>query len=99
MNFNLSDEQKQLADAVRRFIDKDYGFESRKKNYESAAGYGDAAWGSLVEPARRDDSRRQMRVGAYRVERLLDGGGIRFEVGQHHRAGATLDHNVAERSM
>ena len=49
MNFNLSDEQKQLADAVRRFVEKDYGFEDRKKNYESAAGYGESAWGSLVE--------------------------------------------------
>lgn len=49
MNFNLSDEQKQLADAVRRFIDKDYDFESRKKNIESPAGYGEAAWGSLAE--------------------------------------------------
>ncbi|SOY57490.1 acyl-CoA dehydrogenase family protein [Cupriavidus taiwanensis] len=49
MNFNLSDEQKQLADAVRRFIDKDYGFEERKKRYESAAGYGESAWSALAE--------------------------------------------------
>ena len=49
MNFNLSDEQKQLADAVRRFIDKDYDFESRKKSIKAEGGYGAAAWGSLVE--------------------------------------------------
>lgn len=49
MNFNLSDEQKQLADAVRRFIDKSYDFESRKKSIGSPAGYGDAAWRALAE--------------------------------------------------
>ena len=52
MNFNLSDEQKQLADAVRRFVEKDYGFEDRKKNYESAAGYGESAWGSVGDQCR-----------------------------------------------
>lgn len=49
MNFNLSDEQKQLADAVRRFIDKSYDFESRKKNIKAETGYGEGAWGALVE--------------------------------------------------
>ncbi|MGY8525033.1 acyl-CoA dehydrogenase family protein [Paracidovorax citrulli] len=49
MNFNLSDEQKQLADAVRRFVEKSYDFESRKKAYRSETGYSESAWGSLVE--------------------------------------------------
>ncbi|MGO4153428.1 acyl-CoA dehydrogenase family protein [Cupriavidus sp. YAF13] len=49
MNFNLSDEQKQLADAVHRFIDKDYDFETRKKGIKAEAGHSDAAWGALVE--------------------------------------------------
>ncbi|TWG86757.1 hypothetical protein L602_000200001580 [Cupriavidus gilardii J11] len=49
MNFNLSDEQKQLADAVRRFIDKSYDFETRKKAYRSETGHSEAAWGALVE--------------------------------------------------
>jgi len=49
MNFNLSDEQKQLADAIHRFIDKSYDFETRRKNIKSASGHGDAAWGALVE--------------------------------------------------
>jgi hypothetical protein len=40
MNFNLSDEQKQLADAIRRFVEKSYDFESRKKNIKTDAGYG-----------------------------------------------------------
>ena len=31
MDFSFTDEQKQLADAVRRFVDKDYGFEARNK--------------------------------------------------------------------
>jgi len=49
MNFNLSDEQKQLADAIRRFVEKSYDFESRKKNIKSEQGYGANAWGALVE--------------------------------------------------
>jgi acyl-CoA dehydrogenase len=49
MNFNLSDEQKQLADAIRRFVEKSYDFESRKKNIKTDAGYGEQAWGALVE--------------------------------------------------
>lgn len=49
MNFNLSDEQRQLADAIRRFIDKSYDFESRKKGIKSEAGHSDSAWGALVE--------------------------------------------------
>lgn len=51
MNFNLSDEQKQLADAIRRFVEKSYDFESRKKNIKTDAGYGAQAWGALVELA------------------------------------------------
>lgn len=49
MNFNLSDEQKQLADAIHRFIDKSYDFETRKKGIQTSAGHSDSAWGALVE--------------------------------------------------
>ncbi|WP_423196535.1 MULTISPECIES: acyl-CoA dehydrogenase family protein [unclassified Cupriavidus] len=49
MDFNLSDEQKQLADAVRRFIDKSYDFESRRATYRSGTGTSERAWGALVE--------------------------------------------------
>lgn len=49
MDFNLSDEQKQLSDAVRRFVEKSYDFESRKAGIKSPAGYSDTAWGALAE--------------------------------------------------
>lgn len=32
MDLSFTDEQKQLADAVRRFVDKDYGFEARNRS-------------------------------------------------------------------
>jgi acyl-CoA dehydrogenase len=67
MNFNLSDEQKQLADAIRRFVEKSYDFESRKKNIKGANGYGEQAWGSLVElgltAAGARSARRFLRYG------------------------------------
>ena len=49
MDFSFTDEQKQLADAVRRFIDKDYGFEARNKVVYSPEGVSQAAWDGLAE--------------------------------------------------
>lgn len=49
MNFLLSEEQQQLADSVRRVIDKDYDFESRKKIVASAEGYSPAVWNTFAE--------------------------------------------------
>ncbi|OCS45742.1 acyl-CoA dehydrogenase family protein [Ralstonia pickettii] len=49
MDFSFTDEQKQLADAVRRFIDKDYGFEARKKVVYSPEGVSQAHWDALAE--------------------------------------------------
>lgn len=49
MDFNFTQEQKQFADALRRWIDKDYGFEQRKKIIHSDAGVSDTAWNTLVE--------------------------------------------------
>lgn len=49
MDFNFTQEQKQFADALRRWIDKDYGFEQRKKIIHSEAGVSDTAWNTLVE--------------------------------------------------
>ncbi|CCF99027.1 acyl-CoA dehydrogenase family protein [Ralstonia solanacearum] len=49
MDFSFTDEQKQLADAVRRFIDKDYGFEARNKVVYSAEGVSQAHWDALAE--------------------------------------------------
>ncbi|MCS6764919.1 MAG: acyl-CoA dehydrogenase [Candidatus Protistobacter heckmanni] len=49
MDFNFSEEQKQLADAVRRFCDKDYGFEARRKIVASAEGVSAQAWEGIAE--------------------------------------------------
>ncbi len=49
MNFELNPEQQQLADAIRRWTDKDYSFEKRKAIVASAAGVSDEAWQALAE--------------------------------------------------
>jgi len=49
MDFNFTQEQQQFADALRRWVDKDYGFETRKKIVHSEAGVSDEAWATLVE--------------------------------------------------
>ncbi|MES2103637.1 MAG: acyl-CoA dehydrogenase [Pseudomonadota bacterium] len=49
MDFSLTQEQKQFAEAVRRWVEKDYNFEHRKKIVESAAGVSDTAWAALAE--------------------------------------------------
>ena len=49
MNFDYNEEQQLLADSVKRFIGKDYDFESRKKIVASANGYSDSVWATLAE--------------------------------------------------
>ena len=49
MNFELTDEQQQLADALRRFLANTYGFEQRKAILASPAGMSDAAWATMAE--------------------------------------------------
>jgi alkylation response protein AidB-like acyl-CoA dehydrogenase len=49
MDFNLKEEQLQLADAVRRWIGKDYGVEARRAVVASAAGHSAAAWATMAE--------------------------------------------------
>ncbi|MFZ6644404.1 acyl-CoA dehydrogenase family protein [Undibacterium sp. TJN25] len=49
MDFSLTQEQKQFAEAVRRWVEKDYNFETRKKIVESEAGVSDTAWAALAE--------------------------------------------------
>ncbi|HEX5345190.1 MAG TPA: acyl-CoA dehydrogenase [Duganella sp.] len=48
MDFNLTQEQQQFADALRRWVDKDYSFETRKRIIHSASGVSDVAWDTLV---------------------------------------------------
>lgn len=49
MDFSLSDEQTMLADSVARFIDADYGFESRQKVSGSDLGYSPDMWRTFAE--------------------------------------------------
>ena len=49
MNFDLSDEQQQLRDAVDRFVRGSYGFELRKSVLKSADGFDAKVWSGLAE--------------------------------------------------
>lgn len=49
MDFNHSDEQRMLADTLRRFIDSDYGFERRRAIVRSASGRDAGIWSTLAE--------------------------------------------------
>ena len=48
MDFDFSDDQIQLGDAVRKWVDKAYGFERRRAT-ERAGGFDRAAWGELAD--------------------------------------------------
>jgi alkylation response protein AidB-like acyl-CoA dehydrogenase len=49
MDFNFKEEQLQLADALKRWIARDYTFEARRAIVGSPAGVSDAAWATLAE--------------------------------------------------
>jgi len=49
MNFDLTDEQQQLRDAVERFVRGSYGFERRKGVLKSADGFDAKVWSALAE--------------------------------------------------
>src|SRR3974390_853543 len=49
MNFDYNEEQQLLADSVRRFLSKEYDFESRRKIVASEEGWSAAVWGQLAE--------------------------------------------------
>ncbi|MDP9900478.1 acyl-CoA dehydrogenase family protein [Variovorax ginsengisoli] len=48
MDFNFSDDQEQLRDAVRKWVDKSYDFERRRRT-EAAGGFSREAWDALGE--------------------------------------------------
>ena len=48
MDFNFSDDQQQLRDAVRRWVDKGYSFE-RRRAIVAAGGFDRAAYNELAE--------------------------------------------------
>jgi alkylation response protein AidB-like acyl-CoA dehydrogenase len=49
MNFDYSEEQQLLAASVRRFVEKQYDFDTRKKIVASAEGYSSGVWAGLAE--------------------------------------------------
>ncbi|SFG64042.1 Acyl-CoA dehydrogenase [Duganella sp. CF458] len=49
MDFTFKEEQQQFADALRRWVDKDYTFEVRRRIIHSESGVSDQAWATLAE--------------------------------------------------
>ncbi|OJA76717.1 pimeloyl-CoA dehydrogenase small subunit [Burkholderia ubonensis] len=49
MDFTFTDEQQQFADALRRYLDEQYGFETRQAIVRSEAGVSDAQWQAFTE--------------------------------------------------
>ncbi|MEM5438907.1 acyl-CoA dehydrogenase [Paraburkholderia diazotrophica] len=49
MDFNFTDEQQQFADALRRYLDKHYGFEARQAIVRSEAGVSNEHWSAFSE--------------------------------------------------
>lgn len=49
MDFEFKEEQLQLADALKRWIARDYGFEARRAIVASSAGVSEQAWATLTE--------------------------------------------------
>ncbi|CAG4907862.1 acyl-CoA dehydrogenase family protein [Paraburkholderia gardini] len=49
MDFTFNDEQQQFADALRRYLDKNYGFEARQAIVRTEAGVSDTHWSAFTE--------------------------------------------------
>lgn len=49
MDFNFTQEQQQLADALRRYLDKHYGFEARQAIVKTPEGISADHWSAFVE--------------------------------------------------
>jgi len=49
MNFDFKEEQLQFADALKRWIGRDYGFEQRRAIIHSEQGVSSEAWATLAE--------------------------------------------------
>jgi alkylation response protein AidB-like acyl-CoA dehydrogenase len=49
VDFNFNEEQTQFADALKRWIGRDYNFEARRAIVHSESGVSEAAWATLAE--------------------------------------------------
>jgi len=49
MNFDYNEEQRLLAESVKRFVAQDYGFEERARIVASPEGYSPKAWAAMAD--------------------------------------------------
>ena len=49
MRFDLSEEQQQLRDSLKRLVERTYGFEKRQQILESPSGHSREVWHQLAE--------------------------------------------------
>ena len=49
MNFDYNEEQRLLAESVRRFVAQDYAFETRRRIVASPEGYSPKAWSTMAD--------------------------------------------------
>jgi alkylation response protein AidB-like acyl-CoA dehydrogenase len=49
MDFDYSEEQKQLADSLQKYLTSNYGFEARKKTLLSDQGFSPSAWSAFAD--------------------------------------------------
>jgi len=49
MNFELTDEQQQLADSLAKFLSNEYNFEKRKAIIQSPTGLSESVWATFAE--------------------------------------------------
>ncbi|MGF6571068.1 alkylation response protein AidB-like acyl-CoA dehydrogenase [Paraburkholderia sp. GAS333] len=49
MDFTFNDEQQQFADALRRYLDRSYGFEARQAIVRSEPGVSESHWAAFTE--------------------------------------------------
>jgi len=49
MDFGYSDEQRQLSDSIRRFVERHYDFEARRRIVESPEGWSSDVWRRVAE--------------------------------------------------
>ena len=49
MNFDYNEEQQLLADSVRRYLQKDYDFEARKKILAAPEGWSERVWSTFAD--------------------------------------------------
>ena len=98
MDFDFSDDQEQLRDAVRKWVDKGYTFE-RRRAAVAAGGFDRAAWNELAELGltaltvpEAHDGMGQGPIDAMVVAEELGRGIVLEPIAQAFMASAVLSH-------